>query len=385
MTQKYKFVNYSWDDAKAASLDPAGRLVYRSNILGADQRITNTGGGNTSSKIMEKDPLTGEQVEVLWVKGLRRRPAHQHPREFLLALPGQAHRPSENLRRDEPARAEDGRGGRHGRHVFPHNFQPEPARQFHRHAAALFHPVQARRPHAPERRDLGRRRPQLGGADQGNLRRRDRHTSHGCVRASSSASRCRKSARSTPRPRRIIMGQHGFINWDDDDKACYELHSRLHRKGRGVHRRQVPGEGRRRHGVRRPEIQVARGRPAPGRVREDTAVAARAGVPAEALFVGTMQDDEAILRFVNSTAAPRLAELGTSCPDHFLRTKIKPLYVEWNPADAATSTALKKLLGERPRRIPPGLRRVLRTVQARRTRPRCATRTRRSSSSPASA
>src|ERR1700727_2784506 len=65
----YRFVNYLWDDAKAASLDPVGRLVYRSNILGSDQRVTNTGGGNTSSKLTEKDPLTGADVEVLWVKG----------------------------------------------------------------------------------------------------------------------------------------------------------------------------------------------------------------------------------------------------------------------------------------------------------------------------
>src|ERR1700761_9578717 len=65
----YKYVNYSWDDAHAAKLDPVGRLIYRSNILGADQRITNTGGGNTSAKIMEKDPLTGQRVAVLWVKG----------------------------------------------------------------------------------------------------------------------------------------------------------------------------------------------------------------------------------------------------------------------------------------------------------------------------
>src|SRR5688572_4492911 len=65
----YKYVNYLWDDAKAASLDPVGRLVYRSNLLGSDQRITNTGGGNTSSKLAEKDPLSGESVEVLWVKG----------------------------------------------------------------------------------------------------------------------------------------------------------------------------------------------------------------------------------------------------------------------------------------------------------------------------
>src|SRR6202453_4359965 len=65
----YKFVTYLWDDAAVAKLSSSGRLIYRSNILGSDQRITNTGGGNTSSKIAEKDPLTGEAVEVLWVKG----------------------------------------------------------------------------------------------------------------------------------------------------------------------------------------------------------------------------------------------------------------------------------------------------------------------------
>ena len=69
MQKTYKYVNNLWNEAEAAKLDPVGRLIYRSNKLGEDQRITNTGGGNTSSKIMEKDPLTGEQVEVLWVKG----------------------------------------------------------------------------------------------------------------------------------------------------------------------------------------------------------------------------------------------------------------------------------------------------------------------------
>src|SRR5437773_10458396 len=64
-----KHVNYLWDDEAAAKISPAQRLVYRSNLLGSDQRITNTGGGNTSSKLMEKDPLTGENVEVLWIKG----------------------------------------------------------------------------------------------------------------------------------------------------------------------------------------------------------------------------------------------------------------------------------------------------------------------------
>src|SRR5215468_1800322 len=65
----YRRVNYLWDDDVASKLDPVERLIYRSNLLGSDQRITNTGGGNTSAKITEIDPLTGQPVEVLWVKG----------------------------------------------------------------------------------------------------------------------------------------------------------------------------------------------------------------------------------------------------------------------------------------------------------------------------
>ena len=65
----YHYVNCLWDDTKAASLDAVGRLIYRSNLLGSYQRITNTGGGNTSAKIVEKDPLSGKPTEVLWVNG----------------------------------------------------------------------------------------------------------------------------------------------------------------------------------------------------------------------------------------------------------------------------------------------------------------------------
>ena len=69
MQTEFDHVDNRWDDDTADALDPVERLVYRSNLLGADWRITNTGGGNTSSKLTETDPLTGEAVEVLWVKG----------------------------------------------------------------------------------------------------------------------------------------------------------------------------------------------------------------------------------------------------------------------------------------------------------------------------
>ncbi|HEY2980473.1 MAG TPA: class II aldolase/adducin family protein, partial [Anaerolineales bacterium] len=65
----YQYVNYLWDDKAAQGFDAVERLRYRSNLLGADQRITNTGGGNTSSKVLMADPLSGQEVDVLWVKG----------------------------------------------------------------------------------------------------------------------------------------------------------------------------------------------------------------------------------------------------------------------------------------------------------------------------
>src|SRR5882762_7514177 len=70
-TTQFKHVSYLWDDAKAAELegDEVALLVYRSNLLGADLRLTNYGGGNTSCKTIEKDPLTGKDTEVMWVKG----------------------------------------------------------------------------------------------------------------------------------------------------------------------------------------------------------------------------------------------------------------------------------------------------------------------------
>src|SRR5262249_10304365 len=66
---RFRFVKYLWQDEVANKLDGVHRVVYRSNKLGEDLTLTNTGGGNTSSKLIEIDPLTGESVEVLWLKG----------------------------------------------------------------------------------------------------------------------------------------------------------------------------------------------------------------------------------------------------------------------------------------------------------------------------
>ena len=135
----YQFVKNLWDDATASKLDPVGRLVYRSNILGADQRITNTGGGNTSSKIMEKDPLTGAQTEVLWVKGSGGDLRTSKRENFSSLYQDKLDRAAEGLCRARRARAEVAGRGRHGRDVHSHDVQPEPARLVDRHAAAQLH------------------------------------------------------------------------------------------------------------------------------------------------------------------------------------------------------------------------------------------------------
>jgi len=68
-TKELSFVQHLWREDEASRLDCLNHLVYRSNKLGQDLTLTNTGGGNTSSKLTERDPLTEESVQVLWVKG----------------------------------------------------------------------------------------------------------------------------------------------------------------------------------------------------------------------------------------------------------------------------------------------------------------------------
>ena len=169
----YKFVNYLWDDAVASKLDPVDRLVYRSNLLGSDQRITNTGGGNTSSKITEKDPLTGEEVEVLWVKGSggdlrtskRENFSSLYQQKLVDLQKLYAKRSDKGLK----SQAEDDMVAMYFHTTF--NLNPR--------ASSIDTPLHSFIPgkHVdhmhPERDHLRRREPPLRGAHEGNLRRRN--------------------------------------------------------------------------------------------------------------------------------------------------------------------------------------------------------------------
>ncbi len=335
----YSHVNYLWDDAKASALDPVGRLVYRSNLLGSDQRITNTGGGNTSSKISETDPLTGKPVEVLWVKGsggdLRTSTRENFSslyQEKLIGLQAlYATRKDKGLK----SPAEDEMVGMYTHTTF--NLNPRassidtPLHSFlpgkfvdHMHPNAIIAIAASQNCEKLTKEIFGGAmayvpwmRPgfELGLAMQ-------------------------KISREQPSVRAIMMGQHGFISWADDEKQCYTLTLDLIEKAAAYIEQKYQAKG-----GDAAAFGGAKFTSLPAEKRQAAFAAIlpwlRGQVSKEKRFIGTVQDDERILRFVNSKDAPRLAELGTSCPDHFLRTKIKPLYVDWNPQteDAASLKA----------------------------------------------
>jgi rhamnulose-1-phosphate aldolase/alcohol dehydrogenase len=331
-------VTYLWDDAHAASLSPADRLVYRSNILGADQRITNTGGGNTSAKLTETDPLTGQPVQVLWVKGsggdLRtstRANFSSLYQDRLLQLP-QVYAGLGDRGVKSPA--EDHMVG-----LYPHctfNLNPRatsidtPLHAFvpaahvdHMHPNAVISVAASRHSEQLTREIYGDevvwtpwQRP---GFELGL-------TLQSVVAAHPSA-------------RGIVLGQHGLINWADDDKACYELTLSLITKAAEYIEARDKGADTF-GGQKYPDIDAAQ-RDA---VLVEILPWLRGLVSSQKRMAATLQHDATILRFVNSHDAPRLAELGTSCPDHFLRTKIKPLYVAWDPGTSDIEGLRRRLI-----------------------------------------
>jgi rhamnulose-1-phosphate aldolase/alcohol dehydrogenase len=338
---KYQYVNYLWDDAKAASLDRVGRLVYRSNLLGSDQRITNTGGGNTSSKIREIDPLLGSDTEVLWVKGsggdLRTSQRENFSSLYQDKLVGLQRVYAARDARGLKSQAEDDMVAMYFHTTF--NLNPRassidtPLHSFipgkhvdHMHPNAIIAIAASKRcPELTQEIFAGEMeyvpwmRPGFElGLEMQEITRKAAHT------------------------KAIMMGQHGFISWDDDDRTCYTrtldfieraadyIEQKYRAKGGDA---KVFG-GAQYHALEETQRNVIFAQILPW---------LRGQVSQQKRFIGTIQSDEKILRFVNSKDAPRLSELGTSCPDHFLRTKIKPLYVEWNPQKDDVA-ALKKLL-----------------------------------------
>lgn len=333
----FQHVNYLWDDSVADQLDAVERLRYRSNILGADQRITNTGGGNTSSKIKMTDPLSGEDVDVLWVKGsggdlrtsTRANFASLYMNKFL-SLENIYNKADvkgvkteiEDSMVDMYRHATFGLNPATGSIDTPlHGLIP------FRHVDHM-HPISAIAIAASKDQE-GLTREVFGG-EVGWVPWQRPGFDLGLV--------MREELRKNPNLKGLIMGQHGLINWADDDKACYELTLSLIERAALYIEQHDKGENTfggqqyvSLHEKTRSEILI------------ELLPLLRGKVSQTNRFIGTVHITESVLQFVNSVDAPRLTEIGTSCPDHFLRTKIKPLYVDWNPQEETVESLLEKL------------------------------------------
>lgn len=333
----FKHVNYGWDDAKAAQLDPVARLVYRSNLLGADGRITNTGGGNTSAKITMPDPLTSADTEVLWVKGsggdLRTSKRENFSSLYMDKLRGLQPKYLGDANRGPKTPLEDAMVGMYNHCTF--NLNPRASSiDTPLHAFVPFKHVDHMHPNSAIAIAAAKHSAQLTQAIYGDEVIWTDWQRPGFDLGLKLQEVCAKH----PNAKGVILGSHGLINWANDDKACYELTLDLIERAARYIESKDKGEqtfgGQKytnldeaqRHAILAEVLPWLRGR-----------------VSQFKRFVGTVQEDANILRFVNSADAPRLAALGTSCPDHFLRTKIKPLYVAWDPQTGDVA-ALKQLL-----------------------------------------
>ncbi len=358
--KSFQYVSNLWNDAEVAKLDPVARLIYRSNKLGADQRITNTGGGNTSAKIAETDPLTGQKAEVLWVKGsggdLRTSTKENFSSLYQDRLISLQKVYASRAERGPKSPAEDEMVAMYNHCTF--NLNPRassidtplhsfiPAKHVdHTHPNAAISVAASARSVELTREIYGDEvvhTPWLRPGFELGLVMQDI---------------CRKN----PKARGIMMGQHGLINWANDDRDCYFTSLELiDRAARFIEKKYADKGGD--TAAFGGQLHAALPESLRRKVLARLLPWLRGQVSRERRFIGTVQDDDRILRFVNSKDAARLAELGTSCPDHFLRTKIKPLYVplEQGRVDAPTPTApdewVEKFVTELKQKLTDGLK-----------------------------
>ena len=317
------FLEDRWDPKVAAALDEPELLRYRSNLLGADLRLTNFAGGNTSSKITETDPLTGEAVEVLWVKGsggdlgsIKRSGFATLYEQKLLALEKRYRGPKHE---DEMVALYslcvfDGNTVAASIDTPLHGFLPFPHVD-HLHpdwAIALAAAANGKTKMEEFNCEFGHslvwipwQRP---GFELGLMMRRAVTESPGCDG--------------------IILGGHGLFTWGQTQCECYcNTLTTIDHLGQFIDRH-ARAKGPARFGGEAVPV-----RPNRRELAIQIAPFLRGLVSAQTRWIVSFSDAPDVLQLVNSTHAQELAHLGASCPDHFIRTKIRPLFVPW-PAEA---------------------------------------------------
>jgi rhamnulose-1-phosphate aldolase/alcohol dehydrogenase len=323
-------VENRWNEELAAALSPEGLLLYRSNLLGADKRITNFGGGNTSAKIRMRDPLTAKSVDVLWVKGsggdlgtLQLDGFATLYMDKLLVLPALFSGPADEDRIvamyphctfNLNARAPSIDTPLHG--LLGH------AHVDHMHPDAVI-AIAA----AADGRKLTN---EIWGAQIGWLP---------WIRPGFElALRLQKFARENPQAKGVVLEAHGMFTWGETSKGCYENTLDVINRAIGwLGANNVGDSG----------LGAAKVAPLPQQRRREIAGVLmpriRGLISLKTPKVGHFDDSAQVLQFIGSEAFERLAAMGTSCPDHFLRTKIWPMVLHHDPTRDSADDLLARL------------------------------------------
>jgi rhamnose utilization protein RhaD (predicted bifunctional aldolase and dehydrogenase)/NAD(P)-dependent dehydrogenase (short-subunit alcohol dehydrogenase family) len=319
--EKLRYLQDRWDERVADALDDAQLLRYRSNVLGSDLRITNFGGGNTSSKIIDSDPLDGSPKNVLWIKGSGGDIGTIQPKGFATLYLEKLHALAGRYR---------------GVHTEDEMVDLYPLCTFGNNtvAASIDTPLHAFLPF----KHVDHLHPDWGiavaAAANGREKMEEFNRTYGHKLiwlpwqrpGFELAMMLRDAVKQTPDSDGVVLGGHGLFTWGDTPRECYAntitiidqlgqfVSEHLERRGANLFGGNCTGTLENHLSLAQEIFPFVRGR-----------------VSAKQRLIGSFSALSEVLRFVNSADARELAHLGTSCPDHFIRTKIRPLFVPWNP------------------------------------------------------
>jgi rhamnose utilization protein RhaD (predicted bifunctional aldolase and dehydrogenase)/NAD(P)-dependent dehydrogenase (short-subunit alcohol dehydrogenase family) len=327
---KLQFLEDRWDDAVAATLDEPELLRYRSNLLGSDLRLTNFGGGNTSSKLDQVDPLDGQTKKVLWVKGsggdlgsIKRSGFATLYLDKVLALAKSYHGvefeddivamyPLCTFGNNPVAASID--TPLHGFLPFPHVDHLHPD-----WGIALAASANGKQKMEEFNKRFGHKMVWLPWQRPGF----------------ELAMMLQRAVAETPGCDGVVLGGHGLFTWGQTQRESYlNTITIIDQLGQFVSEhatKKGASFGGAKHTSHAERATLAR----------KLMPKIRGRVSAKQRVIGSFSDAPDVLNFVNSNSAKQLAHLGTSCPDHFIRTKIRPLFVEWDPSTEASALEAK--------------------------------------------
>ncbi|MGB6685232.1 MAG: bifunctional rhamnulose-1-phosphate aldolase/short-chain dehydrogenase, partial [Candidatus Acidiferrum sp.] len=319
--EKLRYLEDRWDERVANALDEAELLRYRSNLLGSDLRITNFGGGNTSSKIIDDDPLDGSPKNVLWIKGSGGDIGSIQKSGFATLYLEKLHALAERYR---GVGTEDEMVGMYPLCGFGVNAV----------AASIDTPLHAFLPY----KHVDHLHPDWGIAlaaaanGREKMEEFNREYSHNLIwlpwqrPGFELGMMLRAATEQRPDCDGVVLGGHGIFTWGETQRECYaNTITIIDQLGQFVcghiERRGATLFGGSRVATLEKLLSLAL----------EILPFVRGRVSAKQRLIGNFNSLPEVLRFVDSVDAGELAHLGTSCPDHFIRTKIRPLFVDWNP------------------------------------------------------